>query len=274
MKQFRISWLFMALAACLTLVSCSKKEEEEIGPDGRFTRDGIIYSLGDKDEVCVWGVTPSAIKNGVVTIPDYITVPKREGKQPVNSINGRAFKNGDFSYVSLPETIFTLYTGAFDQSRLKKIVIPKMVSYMGDINLLGNKNLKTLIFKESYPEHFILHYDWGFDKNTPIKLKVESLDTLYIGRQADINLEVKDRVRHLIISEVEKISGELFSGHPIDTVTIKYNPYGMPRIRYRSSLPWEEYYTKHTLLRIHRRDLPRYKQHEVWGKFQKVEIYE
>lgn len=99
MKKIKILALILALAACLSLVSCKRREgEASRGLEMTLSESGTYY-----------------IVTGMGSCRDYdVLLPKEHKGLPVAAIGERAFKGTEITRIRLTENVFFIADNAFE----------------------------------------------------------------------------------------------------------------------------------------------------------------
>ena len=161
MKQnYKFRPLRFALAVCLAVFITAS------GTIFAFGEENIQPDLVSASEYALLGDFTYTVENGAVTITGYtnaeghVSIPSEIDEMPVTAIGKDAFySNTDITEVTLPDTLETIKSGAFDGcENLKEINIPQSVTVIENNAFTDCKSLEEI----TIPKALLKIEPWTF----------------------------------------------------------------------------------------------------------------
>lgn len=144
-----------------------------------LNEDNASYSVKAVDETISGAVIiPATYDNGL----------------PITTIDYRAFFNcTDITSVELSENITSIELGAFQQSGITEIVIPKSVTLIDNAVFFGCESLTSVTIKATTPP--TLGHINAFENNATIYVPAESLEAY---KTADVWKDIADKIQAIV----------------------------------------------------------------------------
>ena len=158
------------------------------GPDEHITNEGLFIEI-NADNASYRVTEISKDVSGAVIIPATC-----DNGLPITVIGYRAFyERTDITSVDLSENITSIELGAFQQSGITEIVIPKSVTLIDNAVFYGCDSLTSVTIKATTPP--TLGHINAFENNATIYVPAESLEAY---KTADVWKDIADRIQAIV----------------------------------------------------------------------------
>lgn len=140
--QFFVAFLIMILLTSCDNIETSKNSS--VSNDRIKGTEGIIYELFD--DTCARAIGYEGAETNIVIDNEYKGVP-------VEKIHIGAFKDSKIESVTIPDSVVSIYSGAFSDCRyLKEVILSNNLTYIDSQVFKGCSSLTTISFEsiESY----------------------------------------------------------------------------------------------------------------------------